>query len=92
MKQWKNQRGVTLIEVLATLTIMSLFGGIVYGVFINGMNYSSKAKDTVSIQQEANYVLTILKEMQEKKDSYTVSVSQDHGTVSSDYQSSEGTI
>ena len=73
----KNQSGITLIEVLATLTILSLLLGIIYSVFFNGLQYSSKAKNTVSIQQEANYLLTLLKEQHEKVNSYTVSVNNE---------------
>ena len=60
---------------------MSFLIAVVYGVFINGINYSSKAKDTVSIQQEANYFLTVLKEVHEKNNSYKVQVDKDHTTV-----------
>lgn len=80
--KWKNnENGVTLIEVLATLTILSLLVGIVFGVFINGINYSNKAKDTVSIQQEANYLLTLLKEQHENQDWYTIEVTNDHKRI-----------
>jgi prepilin-type N-terminal cleavage/methylation domain-containing protein len=78
MDKVRNQYGVTLIEVLATLTILSLLIGLVYGVFINGINYSNKAKDTVSIQQEANLILTTLKELHETNSTYTVEVPIDH--------------
>jgi type II secretory pathway pseudopilin PulG len=81
MKLIKNQVGITLIEVLATLTILSFLMVIVYNVFFNGLNYSSQAKDTVSIQQEANYLLTLLKELHENEDFYTVTVEEDHQTV-----------
>ena len=61
MKQIKNQSGITLIEVLATITILSIVSVIIYNVFSNGLRYSSQAEDTVLIQQEANYLLTAIK-------------------------------
>ncbi len=81
MNSMKNQAGITLIELLATLTILSFLLGIIYSVFSNGLQYSSKAKNTVSIQQEANYLLTVLKEQHEKVNSYTVTVNNDHKKV-----------
>lgn len=81
MKQWKKQTGLTLIEVLATVAILSIVTVIVYGVFANGLHYSSEAEDTVLIQQEANYILMILKEQHEKSESYTITVSDDYTKV-----------
>ena len=81
MKQIKNQSGITLIEVLATITILSIVSVIIYNVFSNGLHYSSQAKDTVLIQQEANYLLTVLKEQHENEDSYTVTVDKDQQKV-----------
>lgn len=82
MKQIKNQSGITLIEVLATITILSIVSIIIYNVFFNGLQYSSQAKDTVSIQQEANYLLTILKEQHENaENNYTVTVENEQKTI-----------
>ncbi len=67
MKQMKNQAGITLIEVLATITILSIVSVIIYSVFSNGLRYSSQAEETVLIQQEANYLLTLLKEQHENE-------------------------
>ena len=76
MNPIKSQTGITLIEVLATLTILSILLGGIYSVFFNGLRYSSQAEDTVLIQQEANYVLTMLKEQyQHPSGSYIISVS-----------------
>ncbi|MBB6445854.1 PilW family protein [Bacillus benzoevorans] len=69
-----NQKGITLIELLAVLTIFSIIAGVLYSVFMNGLNYSTKAKDTVLIQQEANYLLNLLKKQHEKDRDYTVKI------------------
>ena len=67
MEKIRSHDGLTLIEVLGALAIMSFLIAIVYGVFMNGLNYSTKTKDTVSIGQETNYLLTLLKEQQKMK-------------------------
>lgn len=81
MKKIKNQSGLTLIEVLATLTILSFVTIILYSIFANGLHYSNQAKETVLIQQEANYLLTILKEQHEKSNSYSITVEDDYKKV-----------
>jgi len=76
-----NERGITLLEVLATLTILGFLISIIFSIFINGINYSSKAKDTVLIQQETNYLLTLLKEQHENQSLYSITVSDNHKQV-----------
>lgn len=82
MKLMPNEKGVTLIELLLTLTILSLLIGLVYGVFINGIHYSGEAKDTASIQQETNLMVTMLKEQHENQNWYRIEISSDHKKVS----------
>lgn len=53
-----NERGLTLVEVLATLTILSIIGAVVWNVFFQGIHYTKKAVSQNSIQQEAN-ILTM---------------------------------
>lgn len=82
MKLIKNETGITLIEVLAAITILSIVTVIIYNVFSNGLRYSSQAEDTVLIQQEANYLLTLLKKQHENAaNDYTVTVENNHNTV-----------
>ncbi|WP_034764565.1 type II secretion system protein [Rossellomorea vietnamensis] len=51
-----NERGVTLIEVLATITILSIIGVVIWNVFFQGLNYSDKAVTQNTMQQESNYI------------------------------------
>ena len=69
-----KQDGLTLIELLLTLTIFSIVGTIVFNVFINGMNYSNKAQSNVNLQQEANRVITQLTAWHEKENQYNISL------------------
>lgn len=56
----RNQRGLTLIELLATLSILSFIGVIIWNVFFQGYHYSQKAINKNMLQQEANIVITRL--------------------------------
>lgn len=80
-KNNRNESGFTLIELLGSLAILSFLLVIVYGVFINGISYSTKAKDTVLLQQEANELVTLLTKQHQIKDSYSVQVDENHKSV-----------
>lgn len=92
MRQRKNQFGLTLIEVLATVTILSIVTVLIYGVFSTGLHQYSQAKEDVLIQQEANYLLTILKERHENDDSYTITVDESHQKVTINTNKSSDTL
>lgn len=81
MKKIINQAGLTLIEVLATITILSIVSVTIYSVISNGLRYSSQAEDTVLIQQETNYIITLLKEQHENSDAYKVTIDKDGQTL-----------
>ena len=53
----KNQKGVTLIELLATITILSIIGVIIWNVFIQGTKYSNTAVTKNRLIQESNIVI-----------------------------------
>jgi prepilin-type N-terminal cleavage/methylation domain-containing protein len=65
-----NQRGLTLVEVLATLTILSIIGAVVWSVFFQGINYTKKAVSQNSIQQEANILTMRLTRIHQTSESY----------------------
>lgn len=52
----KNERGYTLIELLATLALMAILITIVMSVFINGLNASKRTATNQQLQQEANFI------------------------------------
>ncbi|MEM5016515.1 type II secretion system protein [Metabacillus indicus] len=62
--------GFTLIELLAVLVILSIVGTLVSSVLLNGINYSKKSEEQVSIQQEMNLFLTTITTSHETLTSY----------------------
>lgn len=66
----KNQKGLTLVELLATLTILSIVGVIIWSIFIQGTNYSNQAMTKNQMQQEANMIGTDLKRTHRTTNSY----------------------
>lgn len=57
----RDESGLTLIEVLATLTILSLISVTIWSVFFQGYNYSQKAISKNFMLQESNILFTNLK-------------------------------
>lgn len=83
-KALSNDDGITLIEVLATLAIMSIISILLYGVLMNGFDYSKKSQEKVSIQQEMNIVVTSITKFHESYESYQIKV--DHNPDASKIQ------
>jgi prepilin-type N-terminal cleavage/methylation domain-containing protein len=70
----KKENGLTLIEILAALSILSFVTIIVMNVLINGVNFSNQAKDEALMQQEANLILRNLTTFHETKSAYEISL------------------
>ncbi|MBM7570696.1 prepilin-type N-terminal cleavage/methylation domain-containing protein [Aquibacillus albus] len=76
MNQLKKQDGITLVELLATLAISSIVITIIFQVLFNGLNYSEKAQRTASIQNEANYIISLLTTQHETSSGYQIKLDQ----------------
>ncbi|AXI09687.1 hypothetical protein CUC15_12470 [Oceanobacillus zhaokaii] len=79
-----NEKGITLIEVLATLVISSLFMGIIYTVVMMSMEYSSVETKKTQLQQEANYIITDLQRIHRNGECYVLSITESEVAVAED--------
>ncbi|RDW16336.1 hypothetical protein CWR48_16970 [Oceanobacillus arenosus] len=77
----KNEKGMTLVEVLATLVIASLFMGIIYTVVMMSMEYSSVETTKTRLQQEANYIITEIQRIHRKGDCYVLSITENEVAI-----------
>ncbi|MFC0270176.1 type II secretion system protein J [Metabacillus herbersteinensis] len=68
----QRQMGITLIELLAVLAIMSFLLILVGSMLINGLSYSNRAQANVLLQQEANLLVTTLDRIHKTQISYTI--------------------
>lgn len=68
-----NQKGLTLIELLATLTILFIISTLIYGVLININKNYSKIEDQNTLEQETNYIISTIKNYHLKNDVYKIS-------------------
>ncbi|MFS0575376.1 type II secretion system protein [Sporosarcina sp. 179-K 3D1 HS] len=57
----KNERGLTLVELLATLALIGVISALIIGVLINGMKASERSTTSQRLQQEANYITEVVR-------------------------------
>ncbi|WML45560.1 prepilin-type N-terminal cleavage/methylation domain-containing protein [Neobacillus sp. PS3-40] len=57
----KKNGGFTLIELLLGLAIMGMVLTLIFSVFHSGIQQGERTKDDIYLQQEANYVVTALR-------------------------------
>ena len=55
-----SQRGITLTEILATLVIMTIVSGVIYGVFTAGLKLYQKTGIEAQLRDDADYAATML--------------------------------
>ncbi|WP_147532519.1 PilW family protein [Bacillus marasmi] len=76
----RNERGITLVESLAALTILSIIGVIIWNVFFQGYNFSKNAASKNMMQQEANIIIAHLNRIHQTAVSYKISIPE-NGTI-----------
>lgn len=53
----KQEKGISLVEVLTTLAIVGIFSLVIVGYMVSGMNSYNKVNDEIALHDEANYVM-----------------------------------
>lgn len=73
----RNEKGITLIEVLLSLSIATIILGLVWSIFVQGIHFSKVVSDKTQLQQEANYIIrTLTKIHQTSASQYVISFDQ----------------
>lgn len=81
----RNERGISLVEVLATISLLSIVGVIIWQVFFQGYQYSQKAISKNLMLQEANIINTSLLKIHQKVDQYELSNSDSNCGITATY-------
>lgn len=56
-KSMRNERGLTLVELLATLVIFSVIGILVVSIAVNAITNNQKVKNDIALRDEAELIL-----------------------------------
>lgn len=72
-----RQRGITLIELLGAITILSIISIIIWNVFFQGLSFTDSLQIETQMQQEANLILASLRKMHRSSDEYSIENSDD---------------
>jgi Tfp pilus assembly protein PilV len=80
--KYLKQDGLTLIELLVSISLLFLVGMLVFNVLIKGKEYSLQAQSTIYIQQEGNRISTKLTSWHEKNKQYKIVLNQNPDATS----------
>jgi prepilin-type N-terminal cleavage/methylation domain-containing protein len=67
-----DERGLTLVEVLATLVILSIIGVIIWSIFFQGYTFSQKAISKNFMLQESNIQISSLTRLHQTLNVYDI--------------------
>jgi type II secretory pathway pseudopilin PulG len=66
----RDERGITLVEVLATMVLLSIIGVTVWSVFFQGYSFSQKAISKNFMHQETNLLISNLTKIHQTAKQY----------------------
>lgn len=69
----KNEKGLTLVELLATLALLSIVTILIWNVFLQGANHSNKETTKNLLTQEMYNVQFNLRKIHQTSDKYIIS-------------------
>jgi Tfp pilus assembly protein PilE len=67
-----DERGITLVEVLATMVLLSIIGVTVWSVFFQGYTFSQKAISKNFMHQETNLLIKNLTKIHQNAKQYEI--------------------
>ncbi|PKG21680.1 PilW family protein [Niallia nealsonii] len=72
----QNSKGLTLIELLAAVSLSAIILLLAYQFLFQGFQFSKTVTDKTLLQQEANYIMVNLTKIHQSSDSYTIAFDQ----------------
>lgn len=67
-----GESGMTIVEVLAALSIFVVLAGSLYGILVQTAGHFQRLKDRNELSEQAAYITTILTEVHRKSQSYVI--------------------
>lgn len=72
----ENEKGMTLVEVLATLLLMSLVTGVIWTTISIATKFNVSETSTLTLQQETNYIIAELQQVHRHCKTYELTISK----------------
>ncbi|WP_162287852.1 prepilin-type N-terminal cleavage/methylation domain-containing protein [Indiicoccus explosivorum] len=72
-----DERGITLVELLAALALVTLVAGIAWTLLMTGFRHTEVEVDKTVLQQDANLIITSLSNAHRRSASYTLTFEAD---------------
>ncbi|BAQ11593.1 hypothetical protein OXB_3124 [Bacillus sp. OxB-1] len=69
-----NEKGITLVELLASLALLSMVVILIWTTFFITARYNIAETTKLQLQQEANYILTTIQQQHRYKECYNLKV------------------
>jgi Tfp pilus assembly protein PilE len=69
----KKESGLTMVELLAAISILFIIGSIIFGVFIGINKNYHKMASRVDLEQETNIIINTIKNYHQKQTKYLIS-------------------
>jgi len=73
---FQNQKGITLVELLAALALFGIVLTIVTSVLVQSIKYNDRSENNVNLRQQANYVVTTLRNYNPGDEKYTICLNE----------------
>ncbi|MEK3934050.1 hypothetical protein MKY41_01915 [Sporosarcina sp. FSL W7-1349] len=70
----KNEDGITLVELLASLILVSMVVVLIWTTFFISARHNTSETTKMRLQQEANYILTAIQQQHRQKECYDLIV------------------
>jgi len=88
----KSEDGMTLVEVLATLILMTLVAGIIWTTVSIVTKFNVSETSSLRLQQEANYIIAELQQVHRHCDTYKLTIVRDEVKVAECKNDTGGSI
>lgn len=86
----KNEKGVTLIELLAVLVLVTLIATLIMTTFTISFKYNVSETKKVKMQQEANYIVSLILQEHRTTEAYQLEITSDRKLVFKECENEEG--
>ena len=77
----KNESGVTLVELLAVLVLLSIVTAVIWNTIFISMRHNTTETKKTRLQQEANYVIAEIQRYHRQCDTYNLTIKTDEVAI-----------